>query len=74
MEADKKIMSVITLCFVVAIMYMYREVNVMKLNSKTENDSMMKRIKSYDEFQSNFDTTFENKLKSLMVRSDKSDE
>ena len=74
MENDKKIMSVITLCFVVAMLYMYREVNVMKLNSKSENDSIMKRIKSYDEFQSNFDSTFENKLKSLMVRSDKSDE
>ena len=74
MENDKKIMSVITLCFVVAMLYMYREVNVMKLNSKSENDSIMKRIKSHDEFQSNFDSTFENKLKSLMVRSDKSDE
>ena len=74
MEGDKKIVSVITLCFVVAMLYMYREVNVMKLNSKCENESMMKRIKSYDEFQSNFDSTFENKLKSLMVRSDKSDE
>ena len=74
MEVDKKFMSVITLFFVVALLYMYREVNVIKLNSKCENDSMMKRIKSYDEFQSNFDSTFENKLKSMMVRSDKSDE
>ena len=57
MEGDKKIVSVITLCFVVAMLYMYREVNVMKLNSKCENESMMKRIKSYDEFQSNFDST-----------------
>ena len=74
MEADKKIMVVITLCFVLAIMYMYREVNVMKLSSKSENENIMKRIKTHDEFQSNFDSTFENKLKSLMVRSDKSDE
>ena len=74
MEVDKKIMSVITLCFVIAIMFMYREVNVMKLNTKSENDSILKRIKSHDEFQSNFDTNFETKLKSLMVRSDKSDE
>jgi len=74
MEVDKKIMSIITLCFVVAILFMYKEVNVMKLNSKSENDSIMKRIKSYDEFQSNFDSTFENKLKSLMVRPDNSDE
>ena len=74
MEMEKKIMSVITLCFVCAIMYMYKEVNVMKLNTKSENDSILKRIKTHDEFQSNFDTTFEKKLKSLMVSSDKSDE
>ena len=74
MEVDKKIMSVITLCFVIAIMFMYREVNVMKLNTKCENDLILKRIKSHDEFQSNFDNTFETKLKSIMVRSDKSDE
>ena len=74
MEMDKKVMSIITLCFVVAMLYMYREVNVMKINSKSENATIMKRIKSYDDFQSNFDTTFESKLKSLMVRSDKSDE
>ena len=74
MELDKKIMSIITLCFVVAMLYMYKEVNVIKINSKCENDSIMKRIKSHDEFQSNFDSTFESKLKSLMVRSDKPDE
>ena len=74
MEVDKKIISVITLSFLVAILYMYREVNVMKLNTKCENDSIKKRIKSYDEFQSNFDSTFESKLKSLMVRPEKSDE
>ena len=74
MEVDKKIMSVITLCFVISILYMYREVNVIKLNSKCENDSMMKRIKSHEEFQSNFDNTFENKIKSLMARSEQPDE
>ena len=74
MEMDKKVMSVLTLCFVVAMLYMYREVNVMKLSSKCENDTILKKIKSYDEFQSNFDSTFETKLKSMMVRSDKSDE
>ena len=74
MEVDKKTMSVITLCFVISILYMYREVNVIKLNSKCENDSMMKRIKSHEEFQSNFDNTFENKIKSFMARSDHPDE
>ena len=74
MEVDKTVMSAITLCIVISMLYMYREVNVIKLNSKCENDSIMKKIKSHDEFQSNFDSNFESKLKSLMVRSEKSDE
>ena len=74
MEVDKKIMSIITLSVLIAVLFIYREVNVIKLNSKSENESLMKKIKSYDDFHSNFDTTFETKLKSLMVRSDKSDE
>ena len=74
MEIDKKIMSVLSLCFVVAFLYMYREVNVMKLNSKLDNDSIMKRMKSHDEFQTNFDSRFENKLKSLMVKPNESDQ
>lgn len=74
MEVDKKIVSVITLCFIVSILYMYREVNIIKLNTKSENDSILNKIKSYDDFQSNFDTNFESKLKSLMARSEDSDE
>jgi len=74
MEIDKKVMTAITLCFIIAMLFMYREVNVIKVNSKAENNSMLKKIKSHDEFQSNFDSNFESKLKSLMVRSEKPDE
>lgn len=73
MELDKKLTSIICLCFIVAFLYIYREVNVIKLCSKTEHDKNLKRFKSYDEFQSNFDNTLDNKLKSI-IRSDKSDE
>ena len=74
MEVDKRVLSAITLCIIISMLYMYREVNVIKLNSKSENDSMMKKIKSYDDFQSNFETNVESKLKSLMVRSEESNE
>lgn len=74
MEIDKKMVSVFTLCFVAAVLYMYREVNVIKLHTKAENETIMKKIKGYDEFQSNFDSTFETKLKSMMIRSDDSNE
>ena len=74
MEVDKKVMYAITLCFIISMLFMYREVNVMKLNSKTDNESMMKKLKVHDDFQTNFDTKFETKLQSLMVRSEKSDE
>ena len=74
MEMENKVLTAVALTVVIALLFMYREVNGLKLNSKTENDNIMKRIKSYDEFQSNFDDTFERKLKSMMASSEQSDE
>ena len=74
MDTNNKILTAISLSMVIGLLFMYNQMNGIRLSAKNDKEGLMKRIESYDEFQSNFDNVFESKLKSMMDRSEKSDE
>lgn len=75
METDKKIMCAIVLSIIVYMLFMYNQMNTLKMSVKKENDNLVKRLKNNEEAQDQLYKGFE-KVNSVLASardSDKSD-
>ena len=75
METDKKIMCAIVLSIIVYMLFMYNQMNTLKLSVKKDNDNLVKRLKNNEEAHDQLYKGFE-KVNSVLASardSDKSD-
>lgn len=74
METDKKIMCAIMLSIVIYMLFMYNQMNNMKMSVKKENDNLVKRLKNNEEAQEQLYASVE-KVNDMILtsKSDKSE-
>ena len=49
METDKKIMCAIMLSIIIYMLFIYNQVNTMKMSAMKDNDNLIKRLKNNEE-------------------------
>ena len=73
METDKKIISAIVLSIIVYMLFMYNQMNTLKLSVKKENDNLVKRLKNNEEAHEKLYAGFE-KVNNVLESARNSDE
>ena len=75
METDKKIMCAIVLSIIVYMLFMYNQMNTLKLSVKKDNDNIVKRLKNNEQAHQELYAGFEkvNNVLSSARDSDKSE-
>ena len=75
MENDKKIMCAIVLSIIIYMLFMYNQMNTLKLSVKKENDNIVKRLKNNEQAHQELYAGFEqvNSVLASTRDSDKTD-
>ena len=71
MEIEKRIVIAMTLCMIIYMLFMYKQVSVLEMKCKNDNESLIKRFDENDEFQENLENKF--KILNSKPASDSSD-